>query len=140
MKSFFNFRRSRYTAVAMLIVWLMTLGIGVANACLLAQVQDQGQGRQGLSVPVSLQDHRNADVHPMSPDTPVCLSFCAAEQTTVAKVPHQLGDAAGFDFVPVLFLTGLRIPALTRMSQPQVLDSPTRSEPPLFIRFLRLTI
>ena len=138
MKSFFNFRRSRHTAVAMLFVWLMTLGIGMANACLLAQVQ--GQGRHGLSEPVPSHGHPNAAVHQLSPDTPICLSFCAAEQTSVVKVPHQLGDAAGFDFVPVLFLTGLRIPALTRESQPQALDRPTRSEPPLFIRFLRLTI
>ena len=37
MKSFFNSRRTRYIAAVMLFAWLMSLGIGVANACLAQQ-------------------------------------------------------------------------------------------------------
>ncbi|WP_114970707.1 hypothetical protein [Rhodoferax ferrireducens] len=136
MKSFFNSRHTRYTAIVMLFVWLMTLGSGVANACLLTQ----DHGRYGLSVPASLEVYQNADEHALSPDTVACLSFCAAEQTTLVKVQPQFDGSAGLYFVPVLFFTGLLVPAIDRVSPLEALGSPTWSEPPVSIRFSRLTI
>lgn len=120
----------------MLFVWLMTLGIGVANACLLTQ----DQGRHGLSVPVSTEAYQTADEHALSPDAAVCLNLCAAEQTTLVKVQPQFDGSAGLYFVPVLFFTGWLIPPINRIIQPEALSSPTWSEPPVSIRFSRLTI
>lgn len=120
----------------MLLVWLMALGIGVANACLLTQ----DQGRHGLSVPVSLEIYQDAGEHALSPDDAVCLSFCAAEQTTLVKVQSQLDGSAGLSFVPALFFTGLLVPPIDRLSSLEALGSPTWSEPPVSIRFPRLTI
>lgn len=136
MKSFFNSRNTRSAAIVMLFVWIMTLGIGVANACLLTQ----DQGRHGLSVPVSLDAYQTADEHALSPDAAVCLSFCAAEQTTLVKVSPQLDGPAGLSFVPVHFFTGWLVPPIDRIIQPEALGSPTWSGPPVSIRFSRLTI
>ncbi len=44
------------------------------------------------------------------------------------------------DLVPVLFLTGLLLPTADQTSSPQAFANPTRSEPPVSIRYLRLTI
>lgn len=136
MKSFFNSRSTRSAAIVMLFVWLMTLGIGVANACLLTQ----DQGRHGLSVPASTEAYQNADEHALSPDAAVCLSFCAAEQTTLVKVQPQFDGSAGLYLVPVLFFTGWLVPAIDRVTPLEALGSPTWSEPPVSIRFSRLTI
>lgn len=136
MKSLFNSRSTRYAAIVMLLVWLLTFGIGVANACLL--IQDQG--RYGLSVPVSLDVYQDADEHALSPDGAACLNFCAAEQTTLVKVQPQFDGSAGLYFVPVLFFTGLLVPAIDRVTPLEALGSPTWSEPPVSIRFSRLTI
>lgn len=136
MKSLFNSRRTRSAAIVMLLVWLMTLGIGVANACLLTQ----DQGRHGLSVPVSLEIYQDADEYALSPDDAACWSFCAAEQTTLVKVQPQFDGTAGLYFVPELFFTGWLVPAIDRVSPLEALGSPTWSEPPVSIRFSRLTI
>src|ERR1035437_9412364 len=97
MKSFFNARRTRYTAVVMLFVWLMSLGIGVANACLVQP--DHGsrdyfsQGHSGADL-TALADHQAAPDHvatksvhsdesTSSPGKITCLHFCVAEQSTL---------------------------------------------------------
>lgn len=138
MTSFFNARRTRLTAAVVLFVWLMTLGVSVANACLVHQ--DEGRYSHLESVTAADTDHQDSNGHDMSPETLACLDFCAAEQSTLVKVKPQLNSPTGYDFVPVLYFTGLLAPTIDRDIQPKTLDSPTWSEPPVSIRFSRLTI
>jgi hypothetical protein len=152
MKSFFNSRRTRYTAAVMLFVWLMSLGIGVANACLVQQAngwpEHFSHSRSGVT-PVAVTEHDvasdnfakahvRADENDKSPDKMACLNFCVAEQNTLVK--HHADGLAGLDIVPVLFLTWLLVPAVDQAFQPEAFGSPTRSEPPVSIRYLRLNI
>jgi hypothetical protein len=141
MKSFFGSRRTRCTAAVMLFVWLMSLGIGVANACLVQQ--DHGwhehlsQSQSGLAFgAVTAQDDNvNNDT---SPEDLACLNFCAAEQN--ALVNHHADGVVAQDPVPVPFFTWSLVPVVDQTYQPQAFGGPTWSEPPVFIRFLRLTI
>ncbi|MDO8457298.1 MAG: hypothetical protein Q7T07_10350 [Burkholderiaceae bacterium] len=138
MKSFLTSRRTRLTATVMLFVWLMTLGVSIANACLVHQ--DEGRHSHLVSVAAADTDHQDSNGHDMSPETLACLDFCAAEQSTLVKVKAQLDSSTSFDFVPVLYFTGLLVPTIDRDIQPKALGSPTWSEPPVSIRFSRLTI
>src|SRR5659263_668431 len=88
MKSFFGFRRTRYTAAVMLFVWLVSLGIGVANACLV----QQDHGRQELFshsqsrlASGTAAAHPDAAGHDKSPDKMACLHFCTADQNTLIQ-------------------------------------------------------
>lgn len=152
MKSFFNVQRTRYTAAVMLFVWLMSLGIGVANACLLQQdhgpheYYSQGSSRTDLTALAerqAAQDHFatnpvHFDGHTSSPEKITCLHFCVAEQSTL--ITDHLDGLAHLDLVPILFLTGLPVPTKDQPSPAQPFTSPSWSEPPVFIRYLRLTI
>lgn len=152
MKPFFNVRRSRRTTAVMLFVWLMSLGIGVANACL-AQQSDGGFEYFSLShsgmTSEALTGHDvtldragtvqvHADENDPSPAKSACLNFCVAEQNTLIK--DQAGEPPAQDRVPVLFLTRLLMPAADQTCPPQAFASPNWSEPPVSIRYLRLTI
>lgn len=152
MKSFFSVQRTRYTAAVMLFVWMISLGIGVANACLLQQ--DQGprdyfsQGPAGNDLTAHVEgvvsrDHFAAnpvhsDEHTSSPEKITCLHFCEAEQSTL--ITGHLDGFAHLDLVPILFLTGLPVPTTGQALPAQAFTSPSWSEPPVSIRFLRLTI
>lgn len=154
MKSFFNHRRTRYTAAVMLFVWLLALGTGIANACLVQKNHGpHGDPSHSHSVftsttavksdvtsdiLVKTTAHDDADEHEMSPEKAVCLNFCVAEQNTLVK--HHADGLADVDIVPVLFLTWLLVPAVDQASKPEAFGSPTWSEPPVSIRYLRLTI
>ena len=122
----------------MLFVWLMTFGVSIANACLVHQ--DEGRHSHLVSAFAADTDHQDSDGHDMSPETLACLDFCAAEQSTLVKVKPQLDSPTGLDFVPVLFFTGWLLPAIDPDIQPKAAGSPTWSEPPVSIRFSRLTI
>ncbi|MHB8950491.1 MAG: hypothetical protein ACYC4S_15740 [Rhodoferax sp.] len=152
MKSFFDAQRIRHTAALTLFVWLMSLGIGVANACLVQQ--DHGpreyvsQVRFG-TVLAALAPHQvepdhfatsfvHSDENTPSPEKTACLDFCVAQQSTLVK-DHQNG-LAHLDPFPALFLTGLRVPATDQTSPLEAFEGPTWSEPPVSIRYLRLTI
>jgi len=152
MKYFFNSRRTRYTAAVMLFIWLMSLGIGVANACLV----QQGDGRHehfshshsGMTSEALAEHHVtldklgkahvHADQNDQSPEKIACLNFCVAEQNTLVK--HQADGLVAQDMVPVLFLTRLLMPATDQARPPEAFGSPNWSEPPVSIRYLRLTI
>ena len=82
--------------------------------------------------------HVRADENDKSPDKMACLNFCVAEQNTLVK--HHADGLAGLDIVPVLFLTWLLVPAVDQAFQPEAFGSPTWSEPPVSIRYLRLNI
>lgn len=152
MKPFFNARRTRYTTAVMLFVWLMSLGIGLANACL-ARQGDAGpdyfnpahsgmtsEALTGHDVTLDrtgkVQVH--ADENVPSPEKSACVNFCAAEQNTLIK--DQAGGPTAQAMVPVLFLTRLLMPAADQTCPPQAFASPNGSEPPVSIRYLRLTI
>ena len=91
MKYFFSSRRTRYTAAVMLFVWLMSLGMGVANACLVQQnpAEDEflGHTRSGLASQATIERelaldnlakvHVQADENDKSPEKKACLNFCA---------------------------------------------------------------
>ena len=152
MKYFFSSRRTRYTAAVMLFVWLMSLGIGVANACLVqhnpAEDEFLGHTRSGFMSQATIERelaldnfakvHVQTDENDKSPEKVACLNFCAAEQDTLVKDHADVLVAQ--DIVPVLFLTWLLMPALDQTPQPEAFGGPTWSEPPVSIRYLRLTI
>lgn len=141
MKSLFGSQPTRYIAAVMLFVWLMSLGIGVANACLVQQ--DHGrhehlsQGHAGFASGAGTADHDAAD-HDKSPEDLACLSFCTAEQN--ALIQHHADGVMAQDTVPVPGFTGLLVPVLDEPCPPAVFGSTTWSEPPVTIRFSRLTI
>jgi hypothetical protein len=68
----------------------------------------------------------------------VCLHFCLAEQNTL--VTDHVDGLDHIDLFPILFLTGLLAPATDQTSPSEAFASPTWSEPPVSIRYLRLTI
>ena len=152
MKSFFDAQRIRHTAALTLFVWLMSLGIGVANACLVQQ--DHGprgyvsQVRSGSALAALAElpaapDHFatnsvHSDENTSSPETITCLDFCVAQQSTLVK--DHLNGLPPSDLAPVLFLTGLPVAATDQTSPPDALEDPAWSEPPVSIRYLRLTI
>lgn len=140
----------------MLCVWLIALGMGVANACLV----NDGHARHGhlnhqrdafTSVPMTgneaaLADRFTADVQLVvaddrnpSPAKVSCLNFCAAGQSSVLQ---QLGDDPASLTTPAL-PTGWwssAPPSPYRQSSWLVRGDPAGSHRPVFIRFLRLTI
>jgi hypothetical protein len=126
----------------MLLVWLMSLGIGVANACLVKT--DQGwhkhlsHSHTGIAPDNFAKVHVDAGENDKSPQTMACLNFCAAEQNTL--VNDHADGLASLDIGPVLFLTWLLVPATDQTYQPQAFGGPTWSEQPIYIRYLRLTI
>ena len=152
MKSFFSAQRTRYTATVMLFVWLMSLGIGVANACLVQQDHgpreyfSQGPSGTGLTALAERQAKRDHfATHPVhfaentsSPEKITCLHFCVAEQSTL--ITDHMDGLAHLDLVPILFLTGLLVPAADQLSPAPAFASPDWSEAPVSIRYLRLTI
>jgi hypothetical protein len=152
MKPFFSVQRTRYTAAVMLFVWMMSLGIGVANACLVQQDHgpreyfSQAPSGTDLAALAELQAARDhfatnpvhSDEHTSSPEKITCLHFCVAGQSTL--VTDHLDGLAHVDLVPILFLTGLPVPTTDQLSPAQAFTSPGWSEPPVSIRYLRLTI
>lgn len=138
----------------MLFVWLLALATGVANACLVQQ--DHGRHEHSshshsvlTSATVTEHDmtsdkvatttaHDDANEYDISPEKAACLNFCVAEQNTLVK--HHAAGLADVDIVPLLFLTWLLVPAIDQACQPEAFGSPTWSEPPVSIRYLRLTI
>lgn len=135
MKPFFNVYRTRCTAILVVFVWMMALGIGVANACLLDPIPSHSS-TVALAAEFS---HEHADDHSASSDKSICLDVCAAEQTALIKV-KPLDMPTGLDTTTVLFLSALIISGFDQNYQ-AVLD-PTlfRYELPVSIRFSRLTI
>jgi hypothetical protein len=135
----------------MLFVWLMALGIGVANACLVQQDvrarEHSGHSHPGID-PAKAAEHMTLDplatsyIHIDHKDPSsqklACLDFCEAQQS--AAVTDHTDGLADPGLAAVPFLTGLLAPTDHQMSTPEAFGSPTWSEPPVSIRYLRLTI
>ena len=152
MKSLFSARRIRHTATLMLFVWLTSLGIGVANACLVQQYHGPrdyfSHGRPGTDLAALPERHAapdhfatssvHSDENTSSPDKTTCLDFCVAQQSTL--VTDHLNGLPQLDLAPVLFLTGLLVPTTDQTSPLEALESPTWSELAVALRYLRLII
>lgn len=68
--------RTRFIARVMLFVWLFSLAVGVANAC----VVQQGRFEAPMPGMAGVHDSRAPDASQQA-----CKSFCDAEQSAVAK-------------------------------------------------------
>jgi len=143
MKPFFAYRTTRFTATVMLFVWLLALGTGIANACLV-QENHARHGHLGYQDTVvtampAAAPGAMAVSHDASPGKMACQNFCAAEQTGVVK---QKVDAPGhLDAALVLAsMWGVAPASADRVFTLPVLGDPAWVEPPVFIRFLRLTL
>lgn len=135
MKSFFSHRNTRYTAIVMLMVWLMTLGVGIANACLVSEAH----GHLGSVEHAQAAHHSEADEHTPEPDKALCLTVCAAEQTAAIKV-KQLDSQAELLWAPIAWAAALTIAVDDLNDRSEPLAIANWCEPPVSIRFLRLTI
>lgn len=135
MKSFFNARHTRYTAIVMASVWLMTLGIGIANACLVSD----SLGHHTPAAQLQSLHHDDADQQQSSSDKAVCLAVCDAQQTAVYKA-KQADVHSDLQTIPPAHPQALTVAVidLNDRSVPSVV--PAWREPPVSIRFLRLTI
>ena len=143
MLSFFSQRKKRLAAAVALLIWLLALGTGIANACL---VQDD-HARHGhpsqhdvdgtsTSIPgmQALADDRDT-----SPAKVACQNFCRADQSGLIKQQADMpADLDGAIFPASIWWAGTRS-ADRALQMPSLVD-PAWSEPPVFIRFLRLTI
>jgi hypothetical protein len=135
MKIAFSHCHTRYTAIVVLFVWLMTLGVGIANACLVSDAH----GHPGSTQHVQASSRIEADEHAPDPDKAICLTVCAVEQTAAIKVKH-LDNAADSQCAPIAWASALTIAVIDLNDRPAPLAVATWREPPVFIRFLRLTI
>lgn len=135
MKSFFNIRYTRYTAIVMAFVWLMTLGIGFANACLL----DEAMEHHASTAQVKATHHDDVDEQAMESDKAVCLTVCEAEQTAVVKF-KQVDVPSDSQAAPVAHFPGLTVAVVDLNDRFVPSLVPAWCEPPVSIRFLRLTI
>jgi len=112
--------------------------MGIANACVI----HQDEALHGHPLPASLAgiDEHEADHHTMSPEALACLSFCTAEQSTLVKGKVQCDSPQAVDLAPVPLLVGLLLPRVERVVLPAPVRSSRCSDPPVSIRFSRLTI
>lgn len=138
MNAFFNSRRTRLTATVMVLVWLITVGMGIANACVIHQ--DEALHGHPASASHAVVHQHEADRHTMSPNALACLSFCTAEQSTLVKGKVQCDSPQAVDLAPVPLLVGLLLPRVEPVVQPRPVRCSRCSDPPVSIRFSRLTI
>ena len=152
MQALPNPRRTRFTAVVMLLVWLLTLATGVVNACQLHEDHEAGGGGLAhgtlaaaagidarIAVPaVATPATQQAD-HDQIADTIACRALCATVQSAVPKQqPLVFADQAS-DLVLVTGSGPSRVLPGPVAVAPGTARVP-RPEPPVFIRFLRLTL
>nr|WP_315493531.1 hypothetical protein [uncultured Rhodoferax sp.] len=135
MKTAFSYRHIRYTAIVMLFVWLMTLGVGIANACLVSDAH----GQTGSTQHVQGIPHTEANERSPDPDKAVCLTVCAAEQTAVIKIKH-FDNATDSQLAPIAWAPALTIVVIDLNDRAAPSAVAIWREPPVSIRFLRLTI
>ncbi len=135
MKSFFNMHRTRYIAIVMVFVWLMTLGIGIANACLV----DEARGHHTHAAQVQATHHKEVDEQPTSADKAVCLTVCEAEKTAAVKI-RRVDATSDSLTVPVAHCSDIKVILVDLNDQFKPTVVPVCRELPVSIRFLRLTI
>lgn len=119
----------------MLFAWLMAVGIGIANACILDTANDHHE-------PVAhLQDAhlKSMDKQYLTADKVVCLKVCATEQSTITKF-KPLDATPDAQLPPVMWLSALTVPVLDLNDRMVPASLPIGHIVPVSIRFLRLTI
>ncbi len=147
--------RTRFTAAVMLFMWLLTLGAGIANACLLHEDHAQA-GHAGVAA-VSGAREAGARVDLLGAEralaaavmdtadrdqmvqTVACRALCVAGQTAVPKQKAAGCADPQTDAVLVVNCGPVSVPADPMPRLWRIADAP-RPEPPVFIRFLRLTL
>lgn len=145
-------RRTSWIAKAMLGVWLSALVISWANACLLpetaaggsrvhdlaehAQLARSGAGVHGHAI----AGHREAANHDIDGARLACQAVCDDGQHTLPKVgTPSMPDLGSAPMLPVALWSFLPDGAQpSGVLPPSATTSPP--EPPVAIRFLRLTI
>jgi hypothetical protein len=139
----FNRRRTRFTAAAMLIVWLLVVGMGMANACL----ANEAHARHGhphhhhdaLADDVTAEEQLDQHAQPTSPAKETCQNFCAAAQSSVFK--QQSHEPAQTDIGPVVTIAWWPVSLAPYRHSPWAGQrNSTGPEPSVAIRFLRLTL
>ena len=153
MKPLRNPRQTRLTVVVILFVWLLTLAAGVVNACQLHEDHTTGAGglAHGTQAAArSMAEHtavsagtapatQQDDAEDQMAESIACQALCATMQSAVPKQkPLAFADPAS---EPVL-VTGsgpVRVWPSPVSEAPITAHLP-RPEPPVFIRFLRLTL
>ncbi len=145
--------RTRFTAAVMLFVWLLTLGAGIANACLLHE-DDAQAGQAGIAAVPGARES-GAGNHPLGSAQAVaaadtadgdqlvhsatCRALCVAGQTAVPKQKAPARADQHTDAVPVMVRGPVDVLADPRPGPMRLADA-SRPELPVFIRFLRLTL
>ncbi len=120
MKTVFSHQHARYTAIVMLLAWLMTLGVGVAHACWVSALDSH----PGLALQIQVANS---------------LAVCAAEQTSAIKI-KQFDISTNLQLAPVAWASALTIAVVDINDRPTPLVIATWRDRPVFIRFLWLTI
>jgi hypothetical protein len=139
----FNCRRTRLTAAAMLFVWLLVVGMGMANACL-ANQDHARHGHlhhhdEGLADEVTIEAQLDPRAQPISPAKETCQTFCAAAQNSMFK--QQSHEPAQTDAGLVVTIAWWpALPAPYRHTPWAGQRNSTGPEPSVAIRFLRLIL
>ena len=119
-----NRRAIRFTAAVTLFIWLLAVGVGAVNACVVAENHAR---------------HGHLDHHDAQPAKQACQDFCAAGQTGVVK--QATGEPAHPDFMLVFAPLAWAVPwSALRVDHLLTANDSPWLDPPVFIRFLRLTI
>ncbi len=153
MNSLLRHQRMRITAIAVLFVWLLTLGAGIANACLLhgehahgghisyggAALAASAHAVSGARYAVQASAALGAADQELSSHATTCASLRVAVQTGVAapkawKVADLQADAV---LAPVPWETTQLADHAGGPTKP---EDPVWLPLPAFIRFLRLTL
>lgn len=152
MLSFDSQRRHlRRTTVLTLLAWVLALLAGVVNACqlqpyapgALAQVSDSNSPSAVREMHVAQKahaDHAALASHEHQSDTGKagCLKFCDESSTTVTPAKTAPTDLFG---MPAVASIDWAAAAPDSVCAPwRRVEQPVCQGPPLFIRFLRLTI
>lgn len=153
MKPFFSHRTIRFTATMVLLVWLLALGTGFANACLVQEdhARHGHLSHQDADLPqtmlhgvadkhASTGGHSEGLAHDTQSENETCQNFCAIEQSGLIKQPDPA--SAHPDTVLMSAAMWRLMPASAGHAVPMAAapDVPGWCGPPIFIRFLRLTI
>jgi len=140
MPSSFSRRAKRFTAQVMLGLWLLGLGLGIANACL-AQEHHARHGHIGLSDDPAVVVPTGLDASSGGPSTAqlACQDFCAAAQSGVFKQPGDAQQPLIASPMPLVWSWPAR-PSPYRHVLWSVRGDLAGSHPPAFIGFLRITI
>lgn len=128
----FNQRNTRCTAVVMLFVWMMSLMVGFANACVVDEAH--------FAVRLLNADARDsaAGKHDDTAAKGACKAFCAAEETGVLKYHGNTLSTASA--TPLIVQAWVNPTHAALEPQRFSLSAPHWVPPPVHIRFLRLTI